>query len=306
LVHLVQEKSRLIIERVQGAVVASSQVIRLAVLALLCQGHLLIDDFPGVGKTLLAKSLAGAISGSFKRIQFTPDLLPSDITGGLVYDAQQNKFNFIAGPIFANIVLADEVNRGTPRTQSALLEAMGEHQVTCDGLVRPLPNPFLVIATQNRVDFESTFPLPYAQLDRFLLTLRLGYPPIEDEVQILERNRGGEPAVEPVVTAEELVQLHRRVCQVEVSRPVAEYIARIAQRTRECPDILIGTSPRGGVALQRAAQGEAAMCGRDYVTPDDVKAVAVPVLRHRLILRSSNDNPDELIDSIISSIEVPL
>jgi MoxR-like ATPase len=287
--------------------VAPPETVRIAVLGLLCQGHTLIDDFPGVGKTLLAKSLAGSIQATFKRIQFTPDLLPTDITGGEVYDQRLGSFHFIPGPIFGNVILADEINRATPRTQSALLEAMGEGQVTCDGVIRPLPELFFIIATQNQAEFEGTFSLPYAQLDRFMLSLRLGYPPVEGEVQILERNERGEPQVEPVATVEEMMELRRRVYQVEVSRPVMQYMARIVAETRNHPDILIGVSPRGTVALQRAAQGWAAMCDRSYVIPDDVKAVAEPVIRHRLVLRSSQrDGTSDLIRSILDSLPVPL
>ena len=305
--HSLLEKSESIIQSIKRAVVAPDETIRLAVLGLLCQGHILIDDFPGVGKTLLAKNLAGSIRATFKRIQFTPDLLPTDITGGEVYDQKAGKFNFIAGPVFGNIILADEINRATPRTQSALLEAMGERQVSCDGIVRPLPELFFVIATQNQVEFESTFPLPYAQLDRFMLSLNLGYPAIEGEVQILERNRQGEPSVEPIANVEEIVELHHQICRVEVGRPVMEYIARIVQETRSHPDLLTCVSPRGSVSLQRASQCQAALSDRNYVTPDDVKVVAEPVMRHRLIPRSSQSNGvTSLIGTILDSIPVPL
>ncbi|MFC1964687.1 AAA family ATPase [Chloroflexota bacterium] len=303
----VRENSELIIRNIKSVVVAPDETIRLAVLGLLGQGHVLVDDFPGVGKTLLAKSLAGSIRATFKRIQFTPDLLPTDITGGEIYDQRAGRFNFFAGPVFGNIILADEINRATPRTQSALLEAMGERQVSCDGVIRPLPELFFVIATQNQVEFESTFPLPYAQLDRFMLSLNLGYPGLGGEVQILERNRYGEPSVEPVATVEEVVELHRQVCQVEVSRPVMEYIARIVQETRSHPDILTCISPRGSVALLRAAQCQATMNERNYVTPDDVKVVAEPVMRHRLIFRSSHsDGLAAFIGTILDSVLVPL
>ncbi len=302
-----QEKSEAIIQKIQGAVVAPYEVIRLAALGLICQGHILVDDFPGVGKTLLAKSLAGSITAVFKRIQFTPDLLPTDITGGDVYDQKQGKFNFVAGPVFGNIILADEINRATPRTQSALLEAMGERQVSCDGVIRPLPELFFVIGTQNQVDFEDTFSLPYAQLDRFMLSLQLGYPGVNEQVQILERNRLGEPGVEPVATVEEIVELHKLVLGVEVSLPVMEYISRIVLETRAHPQVLIGISPRGGVALQRAAQGHASLCGSTYVRPDDVKAVAEPVIRHRLVLRSAqNGHLGELIRDILDAVPVPV
>ncbi len=305
--HSLQENAEAIVQRIQSAVVAPYETIRLAALGLLCQGHVLVDDLPGVGKTLLAKSLAGSIRAVFKRIQFTPDLLPTDITGGEVYDQKLGKFNFIAGPVFGNVILADEINRATPRTQSALLEAMGERQVTCDGVSRSLPELFFVIATQNQVGFDDTFPLPYAQLDRFMLSVRLGYPGVEEQVEILQRNQQGEPKVEPVATVEQIVEWHHQVLGIEVSRPVKEYIVRIVQSTISHPDILIGVSPRGSVALQRAAQCHAAMSGRDYVIPDDVKGVAEPVIRHRLVLHSSLPGSlAELIGSILDSVPVPL
>lgn len=303
----IKERADDIVKGVGEAVVAPRRVIRLAVLALLCQGHLLIDDFPGVGKTLLAKSLAKAINASFKRIQFTSDLLPTDVTGGMVYNAPEGRFKFIPGPIFANVVLADEINRATPRTQSALLEAMGEKQVSCDGATYSLPSLFVVIATQNQVDFESTFPLPYAQMDRFLFSLSLGYPEVSQEVEILVRNREGEPTIQPVATVEELVRFHQEICQVKSSQPVMEYIAYLARATRSHPDVLMGLSPRGSVALQLAAQGQAAMSGRGHLTPEDVKAVAEPVLRHRLVLKgSSSARPSEVVAEILESVPIPL
>ncbi|MCX6000522.1 MAG: MoxR family ATPase [Chloroflexi bacterium] len=302
----VEEKAEAIVRGICDAIVAPEETVRLIVLGLLCQGHVLIDDFPGVGKTLLAKCLAGSVQAVFRRIQFTPDLLPSDITGGEVYDQKSGKFNFVPGPVFGNIILADEINRAIPRTQSALLEAMGERQVSCDGVTRHVPDPFVVVATQNEVEFESTFPLPYAQLDRFMLSLKLGYPGVQEQVRILERNQQGEPTVEPATSTDEVLELHREVCQVKVSRPVMEYIALVVQRTRTHSDIQLGVSPRGAVALQRAAQCRAAMSGRDYVTPADVKAVCLPVVRHRLVTVSGRrDGPVELVRDILESVPTP-
>jgi MoxR-like ATPase len=302
-----QKQVRALVDNIQRVVVGGSDAIRLAVLGLACDGHVLLDDFPGVGKTLLAKMLAQSIHASFRRIQFTPDLLPTDITGFSIYNPAIREFQFAPGPVFANIVLADEINRASPRTQSAMLEAMGEGQVTFDGVTHPLPRPFFVIATRNLAETQGTFPLPHAQLDRFLLSFRIGYPSQEDEVEILERHEHGQPAIGPVLTAEDLVSMQGAVCRVQVARPVQEYIVRIVAETRRYPEIAVGVSPRGAVLLQRAAQGLAAMEGRGFVTPDDVKAVAPAVLQHRLLPRSSRlEDVSQLLDTTLRIVPIPL
>jgi len=296
-----------IVDNIRQVVVASPDVIRMSLLGLLCQGHVLLDDFPGVGKTLLAKALAQSLHANFKRIQFTPDLLPTDITGSSVYHPTDGDFKFMPGPIFANIVLADEINRSSPRTQSALLEAMGEGYVTFDGIAHPLPKPFFVIATRNLAETHGTFPLPQSQLDRFLLSFGIGYPKREDEVEILERHEHGEPSLGPVLTADDISSMQDQLCLVEVARPVKEYIANIVAETRATAEIAIGVSPRGAVFLQRAAQARAAMEGRDFATPDDVKAVSPAVLQHRILTRSSEPHsPAKCIEAILSTVPVPL
>ena len=296
-----------LVDNIRQVVVANPNVIRMAVLGLLCQGHALLDDFPGVGKTLLAKALASSLQASFKRIQFTPDLLPTDITGSSMYNPASREFEFVAGPVFANIVLADEINRSSPRTQSALLEAMGEGQVTFDGVAHQLPRPFFIIATRNLAELHGTFPLPHAQLDRFLLSFSIGYPDRDAEVEILERHEHGQPALDPVLTAEEIATMQDEVHEVDVSRPVKEFIANIVAETRNSADIAVGVSPRGAVLLQRVAQGRAAMEGRTFATPDDVKAVAHMVLGHRLLPRSSQpEAAAECLDAVLSTVLVPL
>jgi len=302
-----QRKVQALVDNVRQAIVASPDVIRMAILGLLCQGHILLDDYPGVGKTLLAKVLAQSLQASFKRIQFTPDLLPTDITGSSVYDPDSREFRFVPGPVFANVVLADEINRSSPRTQSALLEAMGERQVSFDGVAHTLPRPFFVIATRNLAEVHGTFPLPHAQLDRFLLSFSIGYPDLPGEVEILERHEHGLPSPAPVFTADEIVAMQDQVCTVEVSRPVKEYIARIVAESRRSPELAIGVSPRGAVLLQMVAQGWAAMEGRSFVTPDDIKTMASAVLRHRLLPVSSQpDVAAQSLDAVLSAVPVPL
>ncbi len=296
-----------IVDNIRQVVVADPEVIKMSLLGLLCQGHVLLDDFPGVGKTLLAKALAQSIQSDFKRIQFTPDLLPTDITGSSIYNPTNSDFKFVPGPIFANIVLADEINRANPRTQSALLESMGEGYVTFDGIAHPLPRPFFVIATRNLAETHGIFPLPQSQLDRFLLSFGIGYPGREEEVEILERHEHGEPSLSPVLTAADISSMQEQIHQVEVARPVKEYIANIVAETRQSSEIVIGVSPRGAVFLQRAAQARAAMSGRDFATPDDVKEVSPAVLRHRLLPRSSEpDSSAKFVEAILSTVPVPL
>ncbi|MFC1962896.1 AAA family ATPase [Chloroflexota bacterium] len=296
-----------IVDNIRQVVVASPDVIKMSLLGLLCQGHVLLDDFPGVGKTLLAKALAESLQANYKRIQFTPDLLPTDITGSSIYDLANGDFKFMPGPVFANIVLADEINRSSPRTQSALLEAMGEGYVTLDGITHPLPKPFFVIATRNLGETHGTFPLPQSQLDRFLLSFGIGYPNREEEVEILERHEHGKSSLSPVLTADNISTMQDQVCMVEVTRPVKEYIANIVAETRASAEIVMGVSPRGTVFLQRAAQARAAMEGRGFVTPDDIKAVSPAVLRHRIITRpSGSDYPAKCLEAVLATVPVPL
>jgi MoxR-like ATPase len=308
--------SRAIAERaianVERAIVGKRFEVELALAALLAQGHVLIEDVPGVGKTVLAKAIAHTFGGLFKRIQFTPDLLPSDVTGVSIFNQRTGQFEFRPGPIMANVVLADEINRATPKTQSALLEAMEERQVSVDGVSYPLNQPFLVIATQNPVEYEGTFPLPEAQLDRFLLRLRMGYPSFEDERRITERVGYLHPieALSAVAEPEELVALQALVPDVYVDDSVRDYVVRLARATREHPDVALGASPRGTLALFRAAQALASLRGREYVLPDDVKELAPRALAHRLILRPESQlrarSDEAVVQAILESVEVPV
>jgi MoxR-like ATPase len=283
----------------------------LAVIGLAAGGHLLIEDVPGVGKTMLAKSMARATGCTFKRIQFTPDLLPSDVTGVSIYNQRSGEFEFRAGPIVAHVVLADEINRATPKTQSALLEAMEEHQVTVEGVTRPLPIPFMVLATQNPIEYEGTFPLPEAQLDRFLLRIHLGYPGAADEVDVLQRQMVRHPIddLAPVTSASELQQLQLAVRSIHVDPQLQRYIVHIVGLTREHPDVYLGASPRGSLSLMRAAQARSMLLGREYVIPDDVKALAISALAHRLIMspeaRMRNATAPAVIASVLQEVPVP-
>lgn len=296
-------------ESVGRVAVVESQTLRLILTTILANGHLLLEDVPGVGKTLVAKTLARSISASFKRIQCTPDLLPSDITGTSIYNQKEQRFIFMPGPLFAQFVLVDEINRATPRTQSSLLESMAERQITADGQRYKLEDPFFLIATQNPIETAGTFPLPEAQLDRFLISLSLGYPEFEDEVLILEREEHDDPlnSIDPVISPEDILALQNMVRNIGVVRPLKEYIVKVLTATRSHPEVLLGVSPRGGVALQRASQAMALLNHRDFVTPDDVKTVAKGVLAHRLITHErSTEMTHHVIDTIINSIPVPL
>ena len=287
--------------------VASDDIVRHSLLALFSEGHVLVEDLPGVGKTLLAKTLASSIDGKFARIQFTPDLLPTDITGTSVYDLASTEFQFMPGPVFANVVLADELNRAGPRTQSALLEAMGESQVTADGTVHRLPRPFLVIATQNLAESHGTFPLPNSQLDRFAISMRLGFPSRSQEMTILDRSQSELPEVGPVLSLDEVVEMQAVVRQVKVALPVKEYVLNILDGTRGHSAISLGASPRAGTFLQRASQAWAAFAGRSFVVPEDVKDVAVQVLAHRVIMRLGEQvKAEETVSDVLDAVPVPV
>jgi MoxR-like ATPase len=294
---------------VNRAAVVEAQTLRLILTTILANGHLLLEDVPGVGKTLVAKAVARSISASFKRIQCTSDLLPSDITGTSIYNQKEQRFVFMPGPLFGQFVLVDEINRATPRTQSSLLESMAERQVTIDGQRYPLEEPFFLIATQNPVETAGTFPLPEAQLDRFLISLSMGYPDFENEVLILEREEHTDPlnSISPVISPEDILALQQLVRSIGVVRSLKEYIVRLLTATRDHPDVLLGVSPRGGVALQRASQAMALLNHRDFVTPDDIKTVAPGVLIHRMITHDrSAELKQVIIASILKSVPVPL
>jgi MoxR-like ATPase len=308
-VQALAARARANVERV---VVGKSGLIDLVLVALLCEGHVLLEDVPGVGKTLLAKSIARTLGCGFRRIQFTPDLLPSDVTGLSFFNQREQACEFRPGPVFTQVVLADEINRATPRTQSALLECMEERQVTVDGETRPLPRPFLVLATQNPIELEGTFPLPEAQLDRFLLKLPVGYPSGDEEREILRRFRLGSPleALSPVVEVDELLTMQRISRGVRVAPPVEEYLVEVVRATRAHPAVELGASPRGSLALYRCTQALAAIEGRVYVLPDDVKRLVPAVLGHRLILaagaRLRGRHLDELLAEIVATVPVPV
>jgi len=300
-----------IIANVEKVIIGKRAPVQMTVVALLCQGHLLIEDVPGVGKTMLARAIAKSIGCQFSRIQFTPDMLPSDVTGVSVFNQKTLEFEFREGPVFAQIVLTDEINRATPKTQSALLEAMAEHQVTVDGTTYTMSRPFLVLATQNPIEYEGTFPLPEAQLDRFMLRVSLGYPSKSDEASILEAQRRVHPAEEisQAVTVEELLEAQEQVKAVYVDELIKEYIVTLVDSSRHHPDVYLGASPRGSLALYKTAQAHAAIMSRDYVIPDDVKALAEVTLAHRLIIspaaRIKNVDPREVVHELLDSVPVP-
>jgi len=283
----IQQFAQTVVDNVEKVIVGKREAIDLLMVALLCEGHVLIEDVPGVGKTMLARAMATSLGLSFKRLQCTPDLLPNDITGVSVFNQRSGEFEFRPGPAFVHLLLADEINRATPRTQSALLESMGEGQVTADGITYPLPQPFIVLATQNPIEYEGTFPLPEAQLDRFLLKLAVGYPSPADEGQMILNLQREHPitAIGQVVDGAQVLDLRRQVWEVHVDDTVRDYVVRLVHATRSSPDLALGASPRGSLALFKTAQALAALQGRDYVIPDDVKRLALPVLVHRLIVR---------------------
>jgi len=309
---MIAESAKRLRENIQRVIVGKDEQIELALVAVLCEGHILVEDVPGIGKTTLAKALAASLGCTFRRIQFTPDLLPSDVTGINYYNQKLQEWEFRAGPVFAQVVLADEINRATPRTQSALLEAMQERQVTVDGDTRPLPRPFLVLATQNPIELEGTFPLPEAQVDRFFIKLPIGYPTVDEENSILLRFERTDPLVglSPVVATEELLEMQRQVREVRVEASVRGYVVAIARATREHAQVALGASPRGTMALYHAAQAWAAIRGRAFVVPDDVKRLAPYVLTHRILIqpqvRLRGRKPEEVVAEIVDTVSVPV
>jgi len=300
-----------LIANVERVIVGKRDVVELTLVALLCQGHVLIEDVPGVGKTTLAKAFARSLGCSFKRIQFTPDLLPTDITGNSVFNQRTTEFDFRPGPVFAQMVLADEINRATPKTQSALLECMEERQVTVEGVPMRMPEPFLVLATQNPIEYEGTFVLPEAQLDRFLIRIKLGYPALRQEIDILEMQQVVHPLedLRQVIEAQELLWMEREVRNVYLDPSLREYIVRLVGATRTHPDVYLGASPRGSLALAKTSQALAAIQGRDYVTPDDIKMMAPVALSHRIIINPASRMKDfaseMVVDEALKSIPVP-
>jgi MoxR-like ATPase len=309
--NLAQSVAQRLIENVSRVIIGKQREIRLIVLGFLCQGHILLEDVPGVGKTVLAKSLAASIGAQFRRLQFTPDMLPSDVTGVSIFDQRTNEFVFRPGPIFAQIVLTDEINRATPKTQAALLEAMEERQVTVDGQTYALDHPFLVMATQNPIEYEGTFPLPEAQLDRFMMRVHLGYPAPAEEMRMLELQQRQHPleSVQQVITSEELLRAQQGVRDIYAADLIRQYIVALVTATRNHPDVYLGVSPRGALALLRAAQAAAAFSGRDHIIPDDVKEMAEVTLSHRIILapsaRIKEISNRAIVQQIIAATVVP-
>jgi len=310
-VSMVFDLGKRIKENLSRVIVGKDNTINLTVIAFLCQGHVLIEDVPGVGKTMLARSLAKSLGCAFKRIQFTPDMLPSDVTGVSIYNQNTREFEFRPGPLMAQIVLADEINRATPKTQSALLEAMEERQMTVDGTTYGLPAPFMVMATQNPIEYEGTFPLPEAQLDRFLMRIDLGYTSLQNEIKILEEQQIVHPIQElqPVVNTEEILAAQEAIKHVYVSDPVKRYIVEMVRETRQHPEVYLGASPRGSLSLFRAGQASAALNQRDYVLPDDVKGLAPYILPHRVVVspaaRLTDLSSAKIVREIIDSLPVP-
>ena len=306
----IQDTGEKVAANVERVIIGKRQEVRLTLVALLCRGHLLIEDVPGTGKTMLAKTVARSLGCSFRRIQFTPDLLPSDVTGLSIYNQRTQEFEFRPGPIMAQVVLADEINRATPKTQSALLECMEEHQATIDGTTYAMPEPFLVIATQNPIEYEGTFVLPEAQLDRFMMRIRLGYPSQADEQTILDQQKITHPLedLKEVLSVGELLKLQKGVREIYVDPSVADYIVRLVNATRTHPDVYLGASPRGSLALYRTGQALAALSGRDYVIPDDIKALAESCLAHRLIIKTSSSmhdiDPRQVVAELLGTVAV--
>ncbi|QOP45674.1 AAA family ATPase [Sulfurimonas paralvinellae] len=299
-----------LIKNIQSVIVGKEEPIKLLIVSLLAKGHILIEDTPGLGKTILARALSKSISTRLKRVQCTPDLLPSDITGVSIYNEQERSFEFKAGPIFTNILLVDEINRTTPRTQSSMLEAMEEEQVTVDGKTYKLPSPFMVIATQNPIEFHGTYPLPEAQLDRFFMKIGMGYPTVEDEIEIMQMQEKEHPIenLKPVISSQELLELQKQVLNIKIDKIVLKYIALIMQALRKHNSLAYGASPRGSLALMHASKAFALVEKKDFVDPDIIKRIAVPVLSHRIVIKpqySASLTNEDIIADVLAKIEVP-
>ncbi len=311
-VKRVKEITSSIISNVNKVIIGKNKQVKLILAAMYSKGHVLIEDIPGVGKTMLARAIAKSISGIFKRVQATPDLLPSDIIGISVYNPETKKFEFRKGPIVSNILLVDEINRATPKTQSALLEAMGETQISVEGMSFSLPNPFIVLATQNPIEFEGTFPLPEAQMDRFMINISLGYPSPEEEIEILTSQKEIHPieTISSVATTKDISDIQEEVKKVYIEESLKRYIVEIVNNTRGNPNLLLGASPRGSLSIFKMAQAIAAINGRDFVIPEDIKSVVIPCLKHRLILKPEAKlkgiKPEDILVSILESVEVPV
>lgn len=308
----IQVTSEKLIANIEKVIIGKRKVIEKAVVALYCRGHVLLEDVPGVGKTMLARSLAKSIDSSFKRIQGTPDLLPADIIGVSIYNPSTQKFEFRKGPVFSQIVLVDEINRATPKTQSALLEAMGETQISVEGVTVPLPQPFIVLATENPIEFEGTFPLPEAQMDRFFVSLSIGYPDASQEAEIVMNQNETHPinSLQPVIKTETIIEIQNLIYKVHCDPTLREYIIKIIEATRSDSNCILGSSPRGSISLYKAAQAYAALNGRDYIIPEDIKNIAPEILKHRIILKSEsklkNLKAENIIERILSTIPVPM
>ncbi|MFP4322527.1 MAG: AAA family ATPase [Anaerolineales bacterium] len=309
--NIVQAIANRLIENVSQVIIGKQNEVRLIVTSFLCRGHVLLEDVPGVGKTVMAKAIAASIGAEFRRIQFTPDMLPSDVTGVTIFNQSTNEFSFREGPIFSQIVLTDEINRATPKTQAALLEAMEERQVTVDGVTHPLANPFLVLATQNPIEYEGTFQLPEAQLDRFIMRVKLGYPKPAEEINMLESQQRAHPleTLQQVASIEDLLNAQQAVREVYSNYDIKQYIVDLVTATRNHPDVYLGASPRGALALFRTAQAWAAMEGRDYIIPDDVKPMAEPTLAHRIIVgpsaRIKEISSRSIVQHVVSGTPIP-
>jgi MoxR-like ATPase len=308
----IQVYSEKLIANIEKVIVGKRKVIEKALVALFCRGHVLVEDVPGLGKTMLARSVAKSVESTFRRIQGTPDLLPADIIGVSIFNPETKKFEFRKGPVFSQVVLVDEINRATPKTQSALLEAMGETQISVEGVTVALPDPFFVVATQNPIEFEGTFPLPEAQMDRFFVSLALGYPTLEEEAEIILRQNQAHPIgkLAPIVKPEIITDIQGQVHKVYMDPSLREYVLKIVDATRHDANVMLGSSPRGSISLYKAAQAYAMMNGRDFVVPEDIKELAVPVLKHRILLRSEsrlkNLHGSDVIERILATVPVPM